>query len=161
MAADASNIIVGAASITVDSTDVGYTQNGSRIRYEPTMLEVEADQAVGVVRKARITERMYLTLTLLEVTLTNIRIAFMLPASNLVGSTLTLGYNNACWVAEHAIVLVGPGPNCGTRTFTFPTCVPSGGTRELAMLRNEAQAFEVEFEILKDANGNFGSITDS
>ena len=157
---DAANIIVGAATISVNAADVGYTKGGCEVRYEPAFLEVMADQAVGVVRKARTSERMYVKTMVLEATLIRIRQAFMLPSASLVGSTLTLGYNNACWVDEVALVLVGEGPNCGTRTFTFARCI-TFGNRVYSMKRDEETAFELEFEILKNSSGVFGTIIDS
>lgn len=160
MAGDANNIIIGAAEIAIDGTDVGFTKGGCTVRYAQEQVEVEADQAVGVVRKARKLERMYVKTTLLEVTLQQIRKAFMQPAANLSGSTLTLGYNNSCWVDEVALVLVGVAPGCGVRTFTFGKCV-TFGEREYNMKRDEETAFEVEFECLKDSNGHFGTIVDS
>lgn len=164
MPGNADNIIVGAAEFQINSgggyTDVGYTKGGCTVRYDPTWLEVEADQAAGVVRRARPSERLYVLTTLLEATLARIREAFMQPASNLVGSTLTLGYNNACWTEELGIRLIGVGPSCGTRTWTLPTCV-SMESREYAMKREEETAFEVQFEVLKDSNGNFGTVVDS
>lgn len=160
MSGNADNIIVGAAEVSIDGADVGFTKGGVTVRYEPEFLEVFADQAVGVVRKARTAERLYVVTTLLEVTLERIRQAFMQPAGNLSGTTLTLGYNNACWVDEVAIVLIGSSPGCGTRTFSFGRAVAMG-TREYKMSREEEVAFEVEFEVLKDANGEFGTIIDS
>lgn len=157
---DANNIIVGSANISLDGTDVGYTMGGVRIRYEPTWLDIEADQAAGIVKKARSAERMFVNTTLLEATLEKIRLAFMQPSANLDGSTLTLGYDDACWTDEIAIIVTGKGPNCGTRTFTFSKCV-SFGNKEYAMQRDQEVRFEVEFEILKDASGNFGTIVDS
>jgi len=157
---DANNIIVGAAAVSIGGTDIGFTKGGVQVRYEPEFFEVIADQAVGVVRKARSLERMFVATTLLEVTLSQIRLAFMQPASNLVGSTLTLGYNDPCWVDEVAIVLTGKGPNCGTRTYTFPRGI-TFGNREINQTREEEQAFEVEFEILKQSDGTFGTIVDS
>ena len=159
-AGDASKIIVGAATVTVAAVDVGYTKGGVSVRYEPEFIEIIADQAVGVVKKARSLERMYVTLTLLEVSLAQVRKSFMLPSNQLVGSTLTLGYNNACWVDEVGLVVTGKGPNCGTRTFTFSKCI-TFGTREYTMQREEEVAFEVEFEVLKNAAGNFGTIIDT
>jgi len=158
--ADANNILIGAATVSLDAVDVGYTKGGTTVRYEPEFIDVMADQAVGVVRKARSLERMFITTTLLELTLENIRLAFMVPAAQLSGSVLTLGYNNACWVDELAIVLVGVANTCTTRTFSFTKCI-AFGTKEYAMRRDEETAFEVSFEALKDASGNFGTITDS
>jgi hypothetical protein len=160
MAANSNNIIIGAASITVDGTDLGFTKGGTSVRYEQEQIDIIADQAVGVVRKARSLERMYVKTTMLEMTLSNLRKAFMLPAASLVGNTLTLGYNNSCWVDEVVIVLVGSSPSCGTRTFTFSKCV-TFGEREYMMTRDAETAFEVEFECLKDSNGHFGTVVDS
>lgn len=156
----ASNIIIGAANISIEGSDVGYTKGGVQVRYEPEFIDVMADQAVGVVRKARSLERMYVKTTLLEVTLAQVRRAFMQPHANLSGNSLTLGYNNACWVEELAIVLVGVSPGCGTRTWTFGRCV-TFGSREYNMKREEETAFEVEFEIMKDSQGHFGTVVDS
>ncbi len=160
MAGVATNIIIGAAEVQIDAVDVGYTKGGVTVRYEPEFIDVMADQAVGVVRKARSLERLFIQTTLLEVTLAQIRRAFMQPSVNLVGSTLTLGYNNSCWVEELVITLIGVGPGCGTRTWSFSKCV-TFGTREYTMQREEETAFEVEFEALKDSNGNFGTVVDS
>ena len=160
MAGDATKIIVGAATVSVGGADVGYTKGGVTVRYEPEFIEVIADQAVGVVKKARSLERMYVTTTLLQVSLGQIRSSFMLPAANFSGSVLTLGYNDSCFVDEVAIILVGNAPGCGTRTFSFGKCI-TFGTREYSMTREEEVSFEVEFELLKDASGNFGTITDS
>ena len=160
MAVDATKIIVGAATVSVGGSDIGYTKGGVTVRYEPEFIEVIGEQAVGAVKKARSLERMYVTTTLLQVSLSQIRKSFMLPAAQVSGSTLTLGYNNACWVDEVGITLTGSGPDCGTRTFTFTKCI-TFGTREYSMQREEEVAFEVEFEILKNASGNFGTIVDS
>ena len=160
MAGNADNIIVGAATISFDAADVGFTQGGATIRYEPEWVEVFADQAVGVVARRRSSERMFVTMGLLEASLTRIMQAFNQPSGQLVGSTLTLGYNNSCSFNTHAIVLVGVGPSCGTRTFTFPTCIAVSNT-DYVMQRDEAVVFEIEFEVLKDASGNFGTVVDS
>lgn len=160
MAGNADNIIIGAATVSVGGSDVGYTKGGTSVRYEQEQVDVMADQAVGVVRKARSLERMYVTTTMLEVTLAQLRRAFMLPTASLTGSTLTLGYNDSCWVDEVTIVLVGKSPSCGTRTWTFANCV-TFGEREYNMQREEETAFEVEFEILKNSSGNFGTVVDT
>jgi hypothetical protein len=160
MATDSSNIIIGAATVSIGGVDVGHTFGGVTVRYVPTFIEVESDQAVGIARKGRSLERMYVTTTLLEVTLENLRKAMMQPLANLAGtSVLTLGYNNACWVDEHQIILTGPGPNCGTRIFTLSKCV-SMGESEYQMQRTQEVRFAVEFECLKDDNGEFGTIYD-
>lgn len=159
MAVDSNNVLIGAATVSIDATDVGYTKGGTTVRYEPEFVDVFADQAIGVVKKARASERMYVVTTMLEVTLSRMREAFNQPASNLISgnSTLLLGYNDACVINEHAITLVGVGPGCEPRQFELFRCVAIG-TREYTMSREEETAFEVEFECLKNANGIFGYV---
>lgn len=156
---DSDNILIGAASITIDNNDIGYTKGGTTLRYEPEYVDVMADQAVGVVKKARSLERMYVVTTLLEITLTRIQQAFNQPAANLSGSTLLLGYDDSCAINEHVLVLTGVGPACTARTFKLFRCVAIG-TREYTMSREEESAFEIEFECLKSTGGTFGWIAD-
>lgn len=160
MAGNPDNILIGAATVEINGEDIGYTKGGTTVRYEPTFIDVMADQAVGVVRKARSLERLYVVIRVLEVSLERIRQAFMQPAANLVADVLTLGYNGSCWTDEVQLVLVGPSPGCGARTFTFTRCV-AFGNREYSMKREEETSFEVEFEVLKDSNGEFGTIEDA
>ena len=160
MAGNAANIIVGAAQVILGGTDIGYTKGGVSVMYNQDQLEVKADQAVGIVRKARTMETMRVKTTMLEMTLQRLRQAFMLPVASLSGNTLTLGYNDACWVDEVTVTLIGKGPSCGTRTFSFTKCV-TFGEREYAMKRDEEIGFVIEFECLKDSSGHFGTIIDS
>ena len=160
MANNADNILIGSATVSVNGIEIGYTQGGTTVAYDTEFVDVDADQANGIVRKGRSMERMYVRFNLLEVSLDQMRIAMMLPTVNLSGSVLTLGYNDACWVAENVISLVGPGPSCGTRTFSLPKAV-SFGSKEYGMTRDSATMYAVEMEVLKDTSGNFGTITDS
>lgn len=163
----AQNILIGSAEITIGSNNIGWTQGGTTVRYEPEYVDVDADQAAGIVRKSRSLERLYVETTILETTLDDLKLAFMVPDSsyNSATSTLTLGYDDTCWMDEYTLTLVGPGPgaeagDCGTRTWTFSRAV-SFGTREYGMMRDTATTFAVQFEILKDSSGNFGTVVDS
>lgn len=161
----ADNIIIGAPSvITIGGVDIGFTQDGLTLRFEREYVDVPADQAVGVVKKARSIEKMFIATTLLEITLNNLRIAWDQPPSNLSGgsATLILGYDNSCDVNEHAIVITGIGTSCGTRTVTLHRCV-SINESEYPMSREEASSISIEFECLKDPSNsnNFGQIVDS
>lgn len=159
--ANQANIIVGAASISIAGTDVGYTRGGVQIRYQPTFTDIDADQANGIVKKARNMERMFVRFNMLEVQIANLRTAFMYPVANLSAATsLYLGYNDACWVDENEITITGKGPSCGTRTWTFSRGIVSG-EREYSATRENAVEFAIEFEILKDTNGRFGTVIDS
>lgn len=161
MAGNADNIIVSSAQVLLDGVDIGFTKGGTTVRYEQEQVDVIADQVAGVVRKFRSLERMFITTTVLEVTLEQLRRAFMLPLASLQGGTsLTLGYNDTCFVDEVLITLIAKSPGCGTRTWIFNKCV-TFGEREYNMQREEETAFEVEFEALKDSAGLFGSVVDT
>jgi len=160
MALDADNIIIGAAEVSLDGTDVGHTTGGTSFRYEPSFSDIESDQAVGVVRKAKNSEKMFVATQMLEGTLANLKLAMGQPATNLVGSTLTIGYNDSCFIVEHSVILVGPSPSCGTRTITFTKCV-SMGTLEYQMQKDNPSQLNLELEVLKTDAGIFGTIVDS
>jgi hypothetical protein len=156
---NASNVLIGQATISIDGTDIGYTKGGTTLRRAVTWVEVKADQHPGVVRMGRSEERLTIKTTLLEGTLENLRVALGYPSSSLTngGNTLTLGDNNVCSVEEHEIVLTAVAPGCGARIITLGRCV-SRSDLEYVMKRDEETGFEVEFEVLKDNEGHFGTI---
>lgn len=159
----AANVTIGAASITVDSVDLGFTRGGITVRFGLETKDVKADQLVGTVKTFRTDETMTLSTELLEATLENMRIAFNQPAANLTGTTaLSLGYDNSCNVNEHEIILVGKGVSCGTRTWTFYRCVATG-ERDISLQREEETVIPVEFNVLKDPDNSnkFGTVVDS
>jgi len=158
--ADANNILMGAASIELNGTDIGFTQGGTTVRSAIESVEVPADQQAAIVRKGVSMRRMYVTFGVLEISLDFMAVAYSLPSSQVVGGTqLTLGYADSCWVPSHSLTLVGPAPGCGTRTWTFPNCNVLTDT-EYAMTRENASVLETEFEVISDANGNFGTVVD-
>ena len=163
MAGNADNILIGAATVSLNGTDVGYTKNGQAVRYKPEFVNVVADQANGVVRKSRSQESMFVKFTLLEVTLENLRIAMMQKTGALTASAtvLTIGTNDSCFVDETEIILVGPSSDCGTRTFTFTRCIITDAERVYEMKRDQEVMFEMEFEVLKNSAGEFGTVVDA
>lgn len=155
------NIVTGAATICLDGNDLGLTTGGVTVRTERTFVETEADQIMGIAKRSLSMERIYVTTSLLEATLENLRIAFGLPDAYLTGGTvLCLGYNSSCGIMEHAMVIKGPGPSCGCRTFVFDQVI-SISSPEYKMDKGEETKIEVEFEVLKDeTTGQFGCIYD-
>jgi hypothetical protein len=160
---NADNIIIGAATVYLDTVDVGYTKDGASIRNEREYVDVMADQAVGVVKKGRKSERMYVRTTFLEITLARLMAAWdqPLPANN-SGSYYYMGYSNSCDVVEHTLKLIGSGPSCGTRSFLFHRVVGISEA-EYKMERENEVGLVVEFECLKDPDNNnkFGWVLDS
>lgn len=161
MAFDVENIIIGAATVCIDGTDIGLTVGGVNVRFERTFVEVEADQLVGIAKRFLNIERVMVEFAMLEVTLENMRIALGYPASLLTGGTkLCIGYNSSCSLPEHEMVLKGAGPGCGCRTFVLDRVV-SVSSPEYNMQRTQEVQFKVEFEALKDDDsGQFGCIYD-
>lgn len=156
------NVILGPCSVEIATVDIGFTRGNVTVTHTTTIKEVKAAQQVGTVRAFRTDETMTLAMEMLEVTLENMRIALNLPSANLVGSTLTLGYDNSCNVEEPQVVLIGVGPSCGVRTYTFYHCVASGDVATELSPEDE-QVLPVTFIVLKDSdNGNaFGSVVDA
>jgi hypothetical protein len=157
---DSNNILIGPCAISVDGTDVGFTKDGATVRFEREYVDVIADQAIGLVKKGRALEKMFVSTTLLEATLENLLITWDQPSSNLGGGTLSLGYNDACNLNEVVLDLTGVAPSCSVRTFKFYRAVAiSEG--EYPMKRDEESAIPVEFECLKRSSDLFfGYITE-
>lgn len=161
MSGNAQNIITGTGSILIDDQDIGFTTGGVTLRYDLTTIEIEGDQALGIIDRRKSNERLYVTFNALELTLENMRRFMGLPAGLLTGSCLYLGYNSTC--SENStsqVELVGEGPNCCNRRWTFPTAVISTGFEIQLQKENPAQ-MSVEYEVLKDGNGRFGFVCDA
>lgn len=162
----ASNVIVGAASICVTqdlvSSDLGFTDGGITIRYEPEYLDVFADQVKGRIAKRLSDEAMFVEFQLIEMTLDNIRRAMGLPSSNIVtidsDDVLVLGYSQTCSTdTTFELQLQGEGLNCCTRYYHFYAATPSAGF-EISLSRDETAKLSVTFEILKVASVNYGGV---
>ena len=156
------NIIVGSSILCCDGICLGLTTGGTTIRLESEFGEVIADQFTGSALKFRSLERFFIATTLLEVTLDQLRIAFGYPAANLVGGTsLCLGYNSVCYQNEKELVVKGPGPGCGCRTWVFDRVTNVQTSVEYQMFRDQATQLAVEFEALKSCpEGSFGKVID-
>lgn len=161
MAANAQNIVVGTGSILVDDQDIGFTTGGVTIRYDLTTLEIEGDQALGIVARRKTNERLFVTFNALEITLENLRRAMAIPDALLYNSCLYLGYNSTCGQeSTAALEIVGEGPNCCNRTWSFPSATISEGF-ELSLQRDAPGQMSFQYEVLKDGNGRFGYVCDA
>jgi len=160
--ADSQNFVVGAASLCLDGVDIGYTTGGVEVAHEPTFLNIESDQACGTTRIGRTSEKMMVRTTAQEVLLNSIRLAMGYAETNHEGAKLWLGGDcNACsGLEEIELVVKGPGPSCGCRTFVFDRAVSVGQTT-LSFQREQEMQLPLEFEILKsDSTGFFGFVED-
>lgn len=162
MAGNANNILVGAAQLLVDGTDVGFTQGGVQLRGQKDFFDVDADQLGGVAKKVQTFERMFLTTTLLEATMANMKVAFNQPSSNQsAGSGLSFGqltFENT----EHTITAIGKAPNAKVRTYTFSRAVVTDEVTHMIGARDQAGVLAFGCELLKDSTtGKFGSYADA
>lgn len=149
--ADQNNIIVGAASLSIDGVDVGYTQGGVSLRKSTDFVDVDADQLGGVARKVATFERMFLSTTLLEATHANMRRMLNEPSGALIGSQLNLGSASPA-AQEHTLTVTGVAPSSGVRTYSFYRAIAVDEVEHLIGSRDAPGVIPVGFELLKDPN---------
>lgn len=158
------NIVVSEGILELDGTDVGHLADAVTVRVEREYLDVESQRRKGVVKKVLTSERMYVSTSLHESTLTNLMKAWdQQGTAEVSGTSANIGGVSS---NEHTLSVVGQAPNDKSRTFTIYRAVNTDAG-ELSFNKNEDSSIPVEFECLKDTNntdgdGNplFGTIVD-
>lgn len=157
MAVTTTNIIAGAGTLSVATVDVGGTMNGVTLRHEVDWIDVAVDQYKCKVKKISGDIRLFISTTLAETSLANLKTA-LFEGVGLAASTLSI---NQTAGAESVLVFVGAGPNSCTRTATFPKCIGLGNV-SIPFKKGEINVVDVEFEVLADTStSSFGAIVDS
>ena len=189
MAVNVSNIVVGEATIKVgDSSgatsisamdgfgDIGATQNGVEISWEPDMVDIEIDQFGDAARIVQSKVKVMVKTTLAEATLNNLALAWNYDS---VGSNSVIANNDGAntksflfgaqtvFPYEKALVIQGtaPGSAAGgikTRKFYTKRAI-SMEASNISMKRAEASVFAVGFRILpkvEDTGYEYGKIID-
>ena len=190
MAVTTSNIVVGEATVKTgvsnitmtnsdfDSlTDVGATQGGLEISWEPDMVDIEIDQYGDAAKVIQSKVKVMVKTTLAEGTLNNLATAWSydnatggadIKVNNDGANTHTLLFGSqSVYPFEYAIQVTGyaPGSTASvtkTRKFNTKRAV-SMTTSMLSMKRAEASVFEVSFRILPvtgDTGYEYGKIID-
>jgi len=190
MAVTTSNIVVGEASVKTgvsnitmtnsdfDSlTDVGATQGGLEISWEPDMVDIEIDQYGDAAKVIQSKVKVMVKTTLAEGTLNNLATAWSydnadggadIKVNNDGANTKTLLFGSqSVYPFEYALQVTGyaPGSTASvtkTRKFNTKRAV-SMTTSMLSMKRAEASVFEVSFRILPvvgDIGYEYGKIID-
>ena len=190
MAVTTSNIVVGEATVKTgvsnitmtnsdfDSlTDVGATQGGLEISWEPDMVDIEIDQYGDAAKVIQSKVKVMVKTTLAEGTLNNLATAWSydnadggadIKVNNDGANTKTLLFGSqSVYPFEYAIQVTGyaPGSTASvtkTRKFNTKRAV-SMTTSMLSMKRAEASVFEVSFRILPvvgDTGYEYGKIID-
>jgi hypothetical protein len=189
MAVNVSNIVVGEATIqvgdsanatsigTMDSFgDIGATQNGVEISWEPDMVDIEIDQFGDAARIVQSKVKVMVKTTLAEATLNNLALAWNYDS---VGATDVIANNDGAntksflfgaqtvFPYEKALVITGTAPGSSasgikTRKFYTKRAI-SMEASSISMKRAEASVFAVGFRILpkvEDTGYEYGKIID-
>lgn len=189
MAVNVSNIVVGEATIKVGDSanattiaamdnfsDIGATQNGVEISWEPDMVDIEIDQYGDAARVVQSKVKVMVKTTLAEATLNNLALSWNYDS---VGTTDVVANNDGAntktflfggqsvFPYEKALVITGVAPGSDasttkTRKFYTKRAISMEST-QLTMKRAEASVFAVGFRILpktEDTGYEYGKIID-
>jgi hypothetical protein len=190
MAVSVSNIVVGEATIKTGAsntamtnadfdslTDVGATNGGVEISWEPDMVDIEIDQYGDAAKVIQSKVKVMVKTTLAEATLNNLATAWSydnatdgadIISNNDGANTKTLLFGTqSVYPFEYALQITGNAPGSTasvtkTRKFNTKRAV-SFTSSMLSMKRAEASMFEVSFRILPvtaDAGYEYGKIID-
>ena len=189
MAVNVSNIVVGEATIKVGDSanatsiatmdafsDIGATQNGVEISWEPDMVDIEIDQFGDAARIVQSKVKVMVKTTLAEATLNNLALAWNYDS---VGVTDVVANNDGAntksflfgaqtvFPYEKSLVITGTAPGSSasgikTRKFYTKRAI-SMEASTISMKRAEASVFAVGFRILpkvEDTGYEYGKIID-
>lgn len=190
MAVSVSNIVVGEAIVKTGAsnttmtnadfdnlTDVGATNGGVEISWEPDMVDIEIDQYGDAAKVIQSKVKVMVKTTLAEATLNNLATAWSydnatggadIKNNNDGSNTRTLLFGTqSVYPFEYALQIVGNAPGSTasvtkTRKFNTKRAV-SFTSSMLSMKRAEATMFEVSFRILPvtaDTGYEYGKIID-
>jgi hypothetical protein len=157
------NIISGAATISVDGSDIGYTRNGVTLEMNADIEVVESvSSSASAVKAIKKNEAFYVVTNLAEATLENLKIAWGI---NTAIASETLHFGGDPTVPEHTLVIVGEAAGSNTtRTVTFYKAISveySGTTYRKDDILYIPVRFRVLLDKSKDAGKQLGYIVDS
>lgn len=190
MAVNVSNIVVGEATIKLGDSanattiaamdgfaDLGATQNGVEISWEPDMVDIEIDQYGDAARIVQSKVKVMVKTTMAEATLNNLAIAWnydqntggaSILNNNDGANTQTFKFGaQSVFPYEKGLVITGTAPNSAagavkTRKFYTKRAI-SMEASNVTMKRAEASVFAVGFRILpktEDTGYEYGKIVD-
>ena len=162
----------GTASATTGAAyrNVGYTNNGLQITYNPTYDSVTVDQLLDTAKLFKSAMEVMIATEFAEGTLENVLAVFGQKQSTLSGSTLGLeaGALGAAPV-ERQLVAIGQAPTTAESSKTervyYARRVLSVQQSQFSLARNAASTFPVTFRLLPsgaagDAGSEYGTIVD-
>lgn len=185
MAGDSSNIVVGSAvfylatygtqlpdltnlipggneGTQVDWSDfdqIGYTDDGIDLSYNPTFKDIKVDEEMAAVDSILDGEKATVTIKMAEATLANLNraIAGSVYATDAEGESVTVGSATKAQIQKFVIGFEGPAPNTNlTRVFIGYKARPTGNVG-MKMQRADKVIIPVEFELLADSTQSAGN----
>lgn len=154
--ADISNVKIGVCSVTYNGTDLGHTQGGVTVTYEPDIHETNVDKFGSTPAKVTLVgERLTATVPLAEATIANIQKA--IPAASNDASKATIGGQVGDELTGALLVLHPTENDAGdlSENVTLYKAVPVS-TVELPFMVDEERVFEVEFLAVIDESRDDG-----
>lgn len=160
-----------AAAVSAVWTDVGYTQEGVEVSYEPDFGEVEVDQLLDSAKIFKQSMRVTVNTTLAEATLENLLIVWGQGDATLA----TVGDDDVLEIVpgelgeqpnERGLVFIGPAPKRAAAQFDRVYHVTRAIQTESsshALRRNEATSLPVSFRLLPDdtkPKSRYGTVRD-
>jgi len=149
------NVLVGAASITIGGSAVGYTVDGVTLSIKSSFADIKVEENVGTIIRKLTDQEVSITFNMAEGTLQHLEDA--IPGSVLAASTLTIG---GAALGDQQIIAVGLSPSGSARTVTLPNCNPIGEVG-IPFKKGEISVVPVTFSALVADTGIFGTIVDS
>lgn len=144
-----------ALDASADFRNVGFTQEGAEIAYEPTYTEIEVDQVLDALKRFKTAQSAMLTTTLAESTLENLLVVWGQPrraAGTLTEIDLEVGALGE-EPTERSLVLVGPAPRAAgvkkERVFHITRAIQTESS-SLAMRKTDPTVLPASFRFLPD-----------
>lgn len=175
MAITFTNIVVGEAQVFIgansgSAVDIGATQDGAEMSWEPDMVDIEIDQFGDAARVVQSKVKVMVKTKMAEGTLDNLIIAWNYPSSKLATGggekVLSVGLQSV-YPQEQYLKLIGnaPGSTASVTKARTYECnrVVSYSSSSHSMKRAENVSFPVDFRILPDptqTGAEYGTITD-
>jgi len=159
---DATNIKIGACSITFNSVNLGHTKGGVEVSYEPEYTDITADQYGNTpLDKALTGEAMTVKVPLTESQVANLAVA--VPMGTVAGASdgrLTVGKDAGARLAAvaHTLVihpLVNASNDLSDDVVLYKAAVQ--GQVTLPFMVDEQRVIEVEFVAFIDTTKSTGS----
>lgn len=160
---------ISAATGSVEFSDVGLTQEGVEVQYQPDFGEVEVDQILDAARLFRQKMTVSVATTFAEATLDNLLTVWAQSPGTKAAETTTLSGSTGVRLSggelgeapiEKALMFVGNAPGTPTtykQRVYLATRALSVESSSHSMRRNEPTVFPVTFRLLPDTAASYSA----